>query len=410
MVINIVIASLCFINNHVINNNFVIKNVNEQYYLSKYNNNILLDKSLDYTNTNTNINLKKNKHRTSIIYNSYKYIACDYDNNEKCFAYCPNENTDEYCTIIMKKTILDKIKIFFYIVIWFILSARYNITNKQRLNMLNLPWLQSVGSLGSGSLIALFFWKSKIRKPPKLNINAIKTYLPISFFHSMGHITAVISVSAGAVSFTQIVKAAEPIFTSGFNWILLGDKITLSIGLSLIPIVLGVSIASISELYFTWTSFIGAMISNVAFAGRNVASRLALDKPKGENITPENLFAILTIMSFIISIPLALFFEGHKFHSVWIQKTFPSKIILKKTFETGIYFYLYNEAAMIVLNNINPISHSIINTLKRVILLLTCVFFFNTPLTRNGIFGSLIAISGSYMYSRAKNNKKHIKN
>ena len=65
---------------------------------------------------------------------------------------------------------------------------------------------------------------------------------------------------------------------------------------------------------------------------------------------------------------------------------------------------------MIVLNNINPISHSIINTLKRVILLLTCVFFFNTPLTRNGIFGSLIAISGSYMYSRAKNNKKHIKN
>ena len=147
------------------------------------------------------------------------------------------------------------------------------------------------------------------------------------------------------------------------------------------------------------------MISNVAFAGRNVASRLALDKPKGENITPENLFAILTIMSFIISIPLALIFEGHKFHGIWIQKTLSSKIILKKTFETGMYFYLYNEAAMIVLNNINPVSHAVINTLKRVVLLITCIFFFNTPLTRNGIIGSLIAISGSYMYSKAKKIK-----
>ncbi len=392
--------SLCFMKNPIINT--YNKNINLQNYvaLNVYNN-IILDKSLTYNN----INLKKIKTRANIINNSYKYIACDYDNNEKCFAYCPEENAEEYCTIIMKKSNSDKIKNLFFIVIWFILSARYNIANKQRLHMLNLPWLQSVGSLGSGSLIALFFWKSKIRKPPKLNIDAIKTYIPISFFHSIGHITAVLSVSAGAVSFTQIVKAAEPLFTCGFNWILLGDKITLSIGASFIPIILGISIASISELYFTWTSFIGAMISNVAFAGRNVASRLALDKPKGENITPENLFAILTIMSFIISIPLALIFEGHKFHSIWIQKTLSSKIILKKTFETGMYFYLYNEAAMIVLNNINPVSHAVINTLKRVVLLITCIFFFNTPLTRNGIIGSLIAISGSYMYSKAKKNK-----
>jgi len=393
MVINIYILSLCFINNAV------IKNINTQKYLSRENN-IFSDKSLKYNN----IILKKIKTRTNIINNSYKYIACDYDNNEKCFAYCP-DYSEENCKIIMNKTTSDKIKNLFLITIWFILSVRYNIGNKQRLNMLNLPWLQSVGSLGSGSLIALFFWKSKIRKPPKLNIDAIKTYIPISFFHSIGHITAVLSVSAGAVTFTQIVKASEPLFTSGFNWILLGDKITFPIGVSLVPIILGVSIASVSELYFTWTSFIGAMISNVAFAGRNVASRLALDKPKGENITPENLFAILTIMSFIISIPLALIFEGHKFHAIWIQKTVASKIILKKTFETGMYFYLYNEAAMIVLNNINPVSHAIINTLKRVVLLITCIFFFNTPLTRNGIIGSFIAISGSYMYSKAKKIK-----
>ena len=58
-----------------------------------------------------------------------------------------------------------------------------------------------------------------------------------------------------------------------------------------------------------------------------------------------------------------------------------------------------------VLNQINPVSHAIINTLKRVILLMVCILFFNTPLTRNGIIGSGIAIGGSYLYAKAKKIK-----
>ena len=37
--------------------------------------------------------------------------------------------------------------------------------------------------------------------------------LPIAFAHALGHAGGVISVGAGAVSFAQTVKAAEPAFT-----------------------------------------------------------------------------------------------------------------------------------------------------------------------------------------------------
>ena len=84
---------------------------------------------------------------------------------------------------------------------------------------------------------------------------------------------------------------------------------------------------------------------------------------------------ILTILSFIISIPLALIFEGNKIVNVWSLRNVPAFTILKTSFETGLYFYLYNEAAMI-LNQINPVSHAIVNTLKRVILLIICVVIF----------------------------------
>ena len=414
MVLNFVTISICFLNNPYKNNPYTKNSITKPYFIREkinineknktplYNSNSLKKNNLFYKNFEL-----INKKRTSTIYNSlkYKYISCDYDNNEKCFAYCPEDNADEYCTIIAKKSLIDKIRIIFYIIIWFVLSAKYNISNKNRLLMLNLPWTHSMFSLGTGSLIAIFFWITKMRIPPKLKFNEIKTYIPISFFHALGHITAVISVASGAVSFTQIVKSAEPIFTCGFNWLLLGDKISLPVGLSLIPIMVGVSFASISELSFTWTSFIGAMLSNLAFAGRNVSSRLALDKPKGVNMSPANLLGILTIMSFIVSLPLAFIFERNIIRSVWSLRSVPAFTIVKTSFEAGLYFYLYNEAAMMVLNQINPVSHAIINTLKRVVLLMVCIIFFNTPLTRNGIIGSIIAICGSYLYAKANKIK-----
>ena len=314
---------------------------------------------------------------------------------------CNNENN---CKIIAKKSTIDNLKTTSYILIWFILSAKYNIYNKLRLNMLNLPYLQSTISLGSGSLIPIIFWKTGIRKLPTLNKKILYSLLPLSFFHAIGHISAVISVGAGAVSFTQIIKSAEPVFTCGFDWLFLGNKITLAMFLSLLPIVFGVSFASISELYFTWVSFNTAMISNAAFAARNVYSRAKMIKYR--DISPENLLGILTIMSFIIAVPLTVIFESKKIPIMLAASAISPVKILKTSMETGIYFYLYNEAAMIVLDNINPVSHAILNTVKRIFILLTCVIFFNTPLTRNGLIGSGIAISGSYLYLKAKKMKR----
>ena len=43
--------------------------------------------------------------------------------------------------------------------------------------------------------------------------------------------------------------------------------------------------------------------------------------------------------------------------------------------------YTYNEVAMLALNNVNPVTHAVANTIKRVVILLACVIFFKTPMT-----------------------------
>ena len=218
----------------------------------------------------------------------------------------------------------------------------------------------------------------------RLSGAALATLAPIGFLHALGHIGAVVSAGAGAVSFTQIVKAAEPVFTCVLSAIVLGQYISMPVAFSLVPIVFGVALASVTELSFTWVAFSGAMLSNLAFALRNILSRASMDKPKGENMTPENLFGVLTVLSFLVAAPLAIAFEwlpglvGAK----WAEATarVGVKTIAAQSISTGFYFYLYNEVAMMALNNIHPVTHAVANTIKRVVIL-ACVVFFQTPMT-----------------------------
>ena len=344
--------------------------------------------------------------------------------------------------------IIRTLKIGIYFALWFALSTGYNLQNKVRLNLLPLPWCQSAFSLFVGTAFVMPLWLTGLRKAPILSKDAIMTLLPIAFCHSIGHIGAVVSAGAGAVSFTQIVKAAEPVFTCFLSALILGSRskrrhrhpsrkkmeapacftarhratpLTACLAacrplpavapltlLSLAPIVLGVSLASMTELSFTWLAFGGAMLSNLAFAIRNICSRASMDKPKGENMTPENLFGVLTVMSFCFALPLALIMEGPKALAVFAASTAASgpAPILKASIATGLYFYTYNEVAMLALNNVHPVTHAVANTIKRVVILLACVVFFKTPMTPLCTAGSAIAIAGGYLYSLAKGREK----
>ena len=81
--------------------------------------------------------------------------------------------------------------------------------------------------MGLGLFIFLPLWILKIRRFPVDsfdNFNKISySLLPVAIYQSLTHASGVIALGAGAVSFTQVVKASEPvikIFTilkSNFN-------------------------------------------------------------------------------------------------------------------------------------------------------------------------------------------------
>jgi solute carrier family 35 protein E1 len=170
----------------------------------------------------------------------------------------------------------------------------------------------------------------------------------------------------------------------------------------------GVAMASLTELSFNWLAFGGAMISNVASASRGLVGKVSMGKPVGQNMNAANLYAVMTILSAIMCLPITLAIEGSKIVptvkailAAGNGPTFATQSLL-----AALFYYFYNEVAFLALDNVAPVTHALGNTIKRVVIIITSVLVFGTKMTTQGMIGSTVAIAGVLLYSLAKNHFK----
>lgn len=298
-----------------------------------------------------------------------------------------------------------------YFALWYLFNIAYNIYNKKALNVLDYPWTVATIQMATGILYFVPLWILGIRKAPKLSFSDIKTLIPIALCHTGVHVGAVIALGAGAVSFAHIVKASEPVVTCGLNYLFLGQVLPLPVYLTLLPIIGGVAIASMKELSFTFLALASAMLSNVSSSARGVLSKKTMSGKKiGENMDAQNLYAVLTALSTCILIPTMLAMEGTgmftAFNKVVAAGDFTKKSLATLLALSGASYYAYNEVAFLALGKVNPVTHAVGNTIKRVVIIVASVIAFATPMSAGSIIGSSIAIAGTLLYSLAMNASK----
>jgi solute carrier family 35 protein E1 len=231
-----------------------------------------------------------------------------------------------------------------------------------------------------------------------------KELAPVGLFASLAHAFSVLALGAGAVSFAQIVKAGEPVFAAATNAVVLRDVDHPAVYAALIPIILGVGLASLSELSFAWVALIGAMLANQCAALKNVVSKGVMKKQWAKDLGAQNTYAVVTILALIATLPLVAIFDLKTLPAVFAQVTAAGTggAVVKYSLLSGLTFYLYNEAAFLALSKISPVTHSVANTVKRVVIIVASCMVFQTPMTLLGGIGSGIAVGGTLIYSLAK--------
>lgn len=296
-----------------------------------------------------------------------------------------------------------------FILIWYALNIGFNIYNKALFNHFPFPWTVStvhviVGSIYCGVLYLLGFKDASFGRP--INKEEFGYLIKPATMHALGHIAANLSFAAVAISLTHTVKTLEPAFNVVMSKLVLGTVTPLPVVASLLPIIIGVAMASAAEVSFNWLGFGTAMASNLTFSFRAVWVKEVQAKVK--NFSSTNNYAYTSLISMFICAPLALIFEGGNLvagaksamaamgvANFWFQ-----------LFLVGILYHLYNQFAYQTLGRLNPVSHGVCNVIKRIAVIFSSVIFFGNVMTTKTMIGTCVAIAGTYLYTTMQQKYK----
>lgn len=291
-----------------------------------------------------------------------------------------------------------------YFGLWYLGNYWYNITNKLALNAAGgktgFPMTISSLQLGIGCSYGIFLWLAPdARKRPTVTLEDIKKMLPVSLCFMGAHAASVFAMGMGAVSFAQIVKAAEPAFAAVLSQFVYGKKVSKAKWLCLPIVIGGVILASVKELDFAWSALISACIANMFAAVRGNENKKLMETPglKDRIGSIGNQFALTSILGFLLSIPLIIVKEGSRFGEfVQIAKTTPA--VWQNLVASAFYFYGYNELATMTLKKTGAVTQSVANTAKRVIVIVGVALVLGESLSPIKLIGCSIGIGGKFQF------------
>ena len=111
----------------------------------------------------------------------------------------------------------------------------------------------------------------------------------------------------------------------------------------------------------------------------------------------------MNIISFLCTVPMVVMTELSTLPDEWnaaVAKHGTYAIVYNIVL-SGASFYIYNEFAFAFTAQVGAVTSSVLNTAKRVIIIVVSAVVFQEAMERNTVIGSAIAIVGTFAYSLA---------
>lgn len=169
--------------------------------------------------------------------------------------------------------------------------------------------------------------------------------------------------------------------------------------LSLIPIITGVAIATVTEISFDMIGLISALIATMGFSLQNIFSKKVLHDTGIHHL---RLLHILGRLALIMFLPVWLVVD---LQNVMQHPTLVSGEdyrVLALLFLDGVLNWLQNIVAFSVLSLVTPLTYAVASASKRIFVIAVSLFMLGNPVTGTNIFGMALAIFGVLFYNKAK--------
>jgi len=226
-----------------------------------------------------------------------------------------------------------------------------------------------------------------------------------SVTYTLGFIFTNLGFSLATAPFVETVKSSEPISTVLLAFFLLGEVDSVRTYTCLIPIVIGVAMASLGDMTMTLTGFLVVQGSNIGFSARAVyAKQLKRGCPEsGSAKNDVELFYHISKLGLCLLVPCA-FLDSSAVANAFASESFQPLSLLGTMVFNGVFYTSYNLFSFMVLSEVTTSTHAVLNVFRRVVIISVTTIFFGTPTTAFNQIGVVIAVLGVLGFTQSKAN------
>lgn len=289
---------------------------------------------------------------------------------------------------------------------WFAGSSLNSIFGKKLLKQLPVPTTISLGQLVAINVVLPLFRRQRRARLTRHDITS--WVLPLAGLKILSSLSSQLSLLKVPVSYTHTVKGLMPIFTLTLSRIVLRQQHSFLAYISLIPIVGGVVICSVSELHFDLIGLLAALFSVATFSVQNVYSK----KVMNGGVDHISVLLAISRASLLLLLPFWLYTEGlgllvgPGLADMGLEGTTAFMVNLTGT---SLASTVQTIAAFTFLSRVSPVTYSVANVGKKVFVIVSSVLVLGNHITNGNATGIAICIAGIALYNKAKLNERRAK-
>uniref|UniRef100_A0A2M4BMD4 Putative solute carrier family 35 member e1 n=1 Tax=Anopheles marajoara TaxID=58244 RepID=A0A2M4BMD4_9DIPT len=288
----------------------------------------------------------------------------------------------------------------FLCVLWYVVSSSNNVIGKMILNVFPYPMTITMIQLTSITVYSgPFFNLWGVRKYVDISWRYyMRLIVPLALGKFLASVTSHISIWKVPVSYAHTVKATMPLFTVILSRLIMRERQTKAVYLSLVPIIVGVGIATLTELSFDVVGLLSALAATMGFSLQNIFSKKVL---KETGVHHLRLLHILGRLALFMFLPIWCYVD------LWNVMKHPAITtgdyrVIALLFTDGVLNWLQNILAFSVLSLVTPLTYAVASASKRIFVIAISLFVLGNPVTWLNVLGMMVAVLGVLCYNRAK--------
>jgi len=240
-------------------------------------------------------------------------------------------------------------------------------------------------------------------------------------------VLGLVSLSRVPPSFTETIKSTAPLFTVVVTFLVLGQRTSGPVILSLVPVMLGLVVCAYTEVSWDAVGFWAAVANNVVDCFQNVLSKKIIGR-----LGPVKLQFYTSLIAIAFQLPVL----AYRFYPLLPDLGVlldPSRRSSGKPWDHGRHaspaafaalaaaltpavsgyvatlvalnvtsYHLQSVSAYYVVDRLHPVTTSVANTLKRAVLIVLTILYFGNRMTAESVGGVVLVIAGVIVYNWAR--------